>query len=64
MKALTEKQINSRLQKYYIKNYGELDSDEWYPNPSKNCWKFVRDDEVILLVCDEETGKVYEEQDR
>lgn len=61
MKVLTEKQLHNRLDKYYKKHYGELDTDEWYVNPAPNKWKFDRDDKTIILVCDEQTGEVTEE---
>ena len=60
MKVLTEKQIFSRLNKYYKKYYGELDTDEWYVNPADNMWKFKRDNKTIILVCDVETGEIKE----
>lgn len=60
MKALTEKQLFSRLNKYYKEHYGELDTDEWYVNPADNVWKFKREDKIIILVCDMETGEVKE----
>ena len=61
MKVLTEKQMHNRLDKYYKKHYGELDTDEWYVNPEVNVWKFERDGKTIILVCDEQTGDVTEE---
>lgn len=61
MKALTEKQMHTKLNKYYKAHYGELDTDEWYVNPAPNKWKFERNGEVIVLVCDEYSGKVTEE---
>ena len=60
MKALTGKQMQTRLNKYYKKHYGELDTDEWYVNPADNIWKFERDGKIIILVCDEQTGEVTE----
>ena len=60
MKTLTEKQLFNRLNKYYKKHYGELDTDEWYVNPAENVWKFKRDNKTIILVCDMETGEVKE----
>lgn len=62
MKALTEKQLHTKLNNYYKKHFGERDTDEWYVNPAPNRWKFVRDGKTITLVCDKETGKVFEEQ--
>ena len=61
MKALTEKQMHTRLNKYYKAYYGENDFDEFYVNPAPNKWKFERNGEIIILVCDEHTGKVTEE---
>ena len=60
MKSLTEKQMHTRLDKYYKKHYGERDTDEWYVNPADNIWKFVRNGRTIILVCDKETGEVIE----
>ena len=58
MKSLTEKQLHTRLNKYYKKHFEELDTDEWYVNPTPNTWKFIRDGKTIILTCDEETGIV------
>lgn len=60
MKTLTEKQLFNRLNKYYKKHYGELDTDEWYVNPADNVWKFKRDNKTVILVCDVQTGEVKE----
>lgn len=61
-KSLTERQLHNKLNKYYKKHYGELDTDEWYVNPSDNIWKFERNDKTIILVCDVNTGEVTEEE--
>ena len=61
MKTLTEKQLHSRLNKYYKKHFGESDWDEWYVNPAPNVWKFDRNGETITLVCNVHTGEVTEE---
>lgn len=60
MKSLTEKQMQTRLDKYYKKHFGERDTDEWYVNPADNVWKFERNGTTIILVCDEQTGEVIE----
>ena len=60
MKALTEKQLHNRLNKYYKTVYGESDFDEWYVNPTPNIWKFERDGQTIILEADIYTGKVTE----
>lgn len=59
-KILTEKQLHNRLDKYYKKHYGELDTDEWFVNPAKNVWMFVRDGKIITLKCHITTGEVTE----
>lgn len=59
-KPLTEKQLHSRLNKYYKKHYGERDTDDWFVNPANNVWLFVRDGELITLECDIITGEVTE----
>ena len=62
METLTEKQLNNRLKKYYLKHFGERDTDDWYVNPAINKWKFERDGKIIILVCDMQTGKVAEKK--
>ena len=62
LKTLTEKQLQSRLNKYYKKHYGESDADGFYPNPAPNKWKFERNGKIIVLVCDMLTGEVTKKQ--
>ena len=62
MKQLTERQLHSRLNKYYKKHYGERDTDEYYVNPAPNKWKFIRDGKTIILTCNKETGEVTEQK--
>ena len=59
-KILTEKQLHSRLNKYYKEHYGESDTDEWYVNPANNIWKFIRNGKTIILECDIKTGEIFE----
>lgn len=59
-KILTEKQLHSRLDKYYKKHYGERDTDNWYVNPAVNVWMFERDGKTIVLQCHILTGEVTE----
>ena len=59
-KILTERQLHSRLDKYYKKHYGERDTDQWAVNPAVNVWMFVRDGETIVLKCHIITGEVTE----
>ena len=61
MKALTEKQMHTRLNNYYKAHYGENDEDGFYVNPAPNKWKFERNGQIIILVCDMYSGKVTEE---
>ena len=57
-KILTEKQLHSRLDKYYKKHYGERDTDEWYVNPAVNVWMFERDGKIITLKCHILSGEI------
>lgn len=59
-KILTEKQLHSRLDKYYKENYGERDTDDWFVNPAVNVWLFVRNGKLITLQCHILTGEVTE----
>lgn len=55
---MTNKQIETRLSRYYKKHFGECDTDEWYVNPAPNKWKFERGGKTITIVCDTLTGEV------
>lgn len=57
-KILTEKQLHSRLNKYYKEHYGDLDTDEWYVNPAVNVWVFERNGKTITLKCHIITGEI------
>lgn len=57
-KILTEKQLHSRLNKYYKKHYGDLDTDEWHVNPAVNVWVFERNGKIITLKCHIITGEI------
>ena len=60
-KILTEKQLHSRLDKYYKRHYGERDTDNWYVNPAVNVWMFERDGKIVVLKCHIITGEVTEQ---
>lgn len=55
-----EKQIHTKLNNYYKKHYGERMTDEWYVNSAPNKWKFKRDDKIIILIYNENTGEITE----
>lgn len=61
MKPLTEKQIFNQLNKYYKEHYGENDTDEWFVNPKENIWKFIRNNQIIILEYNIEDGKIKEQ---
>lgn len=48
------------LREYYVKNYGERETDIWYEQPAVNVWVFGRDSKIITLKSDIRTGKVTE----
>lgn len=57
-----EKWYDSRLNKYFEKNYGEYsDTAGWFPNPAVNQWLFVilEIGLKITLTCDD-NGNVTE----
>lgn len=59
-KILTEQQLHNRLDKYYKEKFGDSDTDEWFVNPAKNVWMFIRDNKVITLRCHILTGEITE----
>ena len=56
-KALYERS----LREYYVKNYGEKESDTWYEQRAVNVWTFGRNDRIITLKSHISTGEVTEE---
>ena len=48
------------LMEYYIKNYGQMDTDIWYEQPAANVVVFERDDKFISLQSHILTGKITE----
>ena len=60
MKILTKEELNKKLYEYYIKNYTEKDTDEWFEQPAVNVWVFKRDDKYISLKAHILSGEVEE----
>lgn len=60
MKILTKEELNKKLYEYYIKNYTEKDTDEWFDQPAVNVWVFKRDDKYISLKAHILSGEVEE----
>lgn len=57
---LTKEELNNHLYKYYVENYGERDTDEWFEKPAVNVIVFKRDGKYISLKSHILTGKVTE----
>lgn len=51
----------NNLREYYLKNYGEKETDLWYEQPAVNVWVFGRDNKIITLKSHILTGKVTEQ---
>ena len=57
--AVFDKELyNKSLYEYYVKNYGERDTDEWYEQPAVNVWVFGRDGKIITLKSHILTGEI------
>ena len=50
--------FNRNLYEYYIKHYGERDTDIWYEQPAVNVWVFGRDGKIITLKSHILTGEI------
>lgn len=61
MGILTKEQCAEKLHEYYMKNYGERDTDKWYEQPAVNVWVFRRDNRIITLKSHILTGEVEEQ---
>ena len=58
MKILDKENFNRNLYEYYVKQYGERDTDKWYEQPAVNVWVFGRDGKIITLKSHILTGVV------
>lgn len=57
--AIFDKELYSRnLYEYYVKHYGERDTDKWYEQPAVNVWVFGRDGKIITLKSHILTGEI------
>lgn len=57
--AIFDKELyNKNLYEYYVKHYGERDTDKWYEQPAVNVWVFGRDGKIITLKSHILTGDV------
>ena len=57
-KILTKEELSTRIYEYYLKNYGERDTDIWYEQPAVNVMTFGRDGEYISLKAHILTGEI------
>lgn len=57
--AVFDKELyNRNLYEYYVKHYGERDTDKWYEQPAVNVWVFGRDGKIITLKSHVLTGEI------
>ena len=59
-RILEKEELNNYLYQYYVENYGERDTDEWFEQPAVNVIVFKRDGKYISLKSHILTGKVTE----
>ena len=59
-RILEKEELNNYLYKYYVENYGERDTDEWFEQPAVNVIVFKRDGKYITLKSHILTGAVTE----
>jgi hypothetical protein len=55
---LDKEKYNKNLRDYYLKNYGEKETDVWYEQPAVNVIVFGRGNKIITLKSDIRTGEV------
>ena len=46
---LKKEQFDKNIYDYYVKHYGERDTDIWHERPAVNVWVFERDNQVIAI---------------
>lgn len=59
-RILSKEELNKKLYEYYVKHYGEKETDEWFEQPAANVWVFKRDNKYISLKAHILTGEVEE----
>ena len=59
-RILEQEELNNYLYQYYVENYGERDTDEWFEQPAVNVVVFKRDGKYISLKSHILTGEVTE----
>lgn len=57
---LDKKEYAERLREFYLRNYGERESDVWYEQPAVNVWVFSREGRIVTLKSHVLTGSVSE----
>ena len=61
MNILNKEMYARNLREYYLKHYGEKETDIWYEQPAVNVWVFGRDNKIITLKSHVLTGEVTEQ---
>lgn len=59
-RILEKEELINYLYQYYVENYGERETDEWFEQPAVNVIVFKRDGKYISLKSHILTGKVTE----
>ena len=58
MAILDKNEITKSLMNYYITNFGELETDEWYEQPAVNVLVFKRDNKIITIKLNIKNGEI------
>ena len=61
MSVFDKELYEKNLREYYMKNYGERETDRWYEQPAVNVWVFGREGKIITLKSHILTGEVTEQ---
>lgn len=61
MNIFNKEMYTKNLLEYYLKHYGEKETDIWYEQPAVNVWVFGRDNKIITLKSHILTGEVTEQ---
>ena len=58
MAILDKNEITKSLMNYYITNFGELETDEWFEQPAVNALVFKRDNKIITIKLNIKNGEI------
>lgn len=55
---LTDEKLDEMIREYYLQQFSERDTDQWFEPPAVNVRMFARDGKLIVLQAQPITGQI------